>query len=62
MLAAWLSGGAGTLDEDADHKPIRAHQRLLREFLEEHVGDGRALRAFIAWEQLYEPAAALAMR
>ena len=30
---------------------LRAHQRLLREFLEEHVGDGRPLKAFLAWER-----------
>ena len=29
----------------------RAHQRLLREFLVEHLGDGRPLRAFDAWEK-----------
>jgi len=28
----------------------RAHQRLLREFLEQHLTDGRELRAFSAWE------------
>lgn len=28
----------------------RAHQRLLREFLEEHLTDGRPLRAYSAWE------------
>jgi DNA repair protein RecO (recombination protein O) len=47
-LRAWLSGGAdvSTLsDLDA-----RAHQRLLREFLREHLADGRPLRAFEVWE------------
>jgi DNA repair protein RecO (recombination protein O) len=29
----------------------RAHQRLLREFLTQHLTDARALRAFAAWEQ-----------
>lgn len=29
----------------------RAHQRLLREFLAEHVGDSRVLRAWTVWEQ-----------
>jgi DNA repair protein RecO (recombination protein O) len=28
----------------------RAHQRLLREFLREHLSDDRPLRAFAAWE------------
>jgi DNA repair protein RecO (recombination protein O) len=44
----WLSGERGrTLDEAEG----RAHQRLLREFLVEHVGDGRPLRAFEVWEK-----------
>ena len=29
---------------------VRAHQRLLREFLREHLTDGRPLRAFESWE------------
>ncbi|HJU89764.1 MAG TPA: DNA repair protein RecO [Gemmatimonadaceae bacterium] len=29
----------------------RAHQRLLREFLQHHLADGRALRAFDSWER-----------
>jgi DNA repair protein RecO (recombination protein O) len=31
-------------------RETRAHQRLLREFLQQHLTDGRALRAFDAWE------------
>jgi DNA repair protein RecO (recombination protein O) len=46
-LAAWLAGatppGLGAGEQ-------RAHQRLLREFLREHLADGRALRAFDVWE------------
>jgi DNA repair protein RecO (recombination protein O) len=35
-----------------DEPSIRAHQRLLREFLEEHLtDDGRPLRALLAWER-----------
>jgi DNA repair protein RecO (recombination protein O) len=30
---------------------LRAHQRLLREFLEEHLTDGRPLKAYAVWEQ-----------
>jgi DNA repair protein RecO (recombination protein O) len=48
ILAAWLSGAEVPLP---DAGTARAHQRLLREFLEEHLGDGRALRAFITWEE-----------
>ena len=55
----WIVGAVGTwyrvLMDDAqydDARVARAHQRLLREFLEEHLADGRALRAFAAWERL----------
>lgn len=48
VLGAWLSGVEVPLP---DAGTARAHQRLLREFLEEHLGDGRALRAFIMWEE-----------
>jgi DNA repair protein RecO (recombination protein O) len=45
-VRAWLGGGAVDL---ADGGQARAHQRLLREFLGEHLVDGRPLRAFDAW-------------
>jgi len=46
-LAIWITG--------ADTSPLTAdtcssHQRLLREFLQYHLSDNRALRAFAAWE------------
>ena len=46
-LRSWLAGGHADVHEDAS---LRAHQRLLREFLREHLGDERALRAFEVWE------------
>ena len=48
-IATWLDGRDAAIADDAS---ARAHRRLLREFLEEHVGDGRALRAFVSWEEL----------
>jgi DNA repair protein RecO (recombination protein O) len=46
-LAAWSSGhDAGALQP----REVQAHQRLLREFLQEHLADGRALHALDAWE------------
>ncbi|MCC7194897.1 MAG: DNA repair protein RecO [Gemmatimonadaceae bacterium] len=47
-LRAWLaaSGAAPGLQQ----AEARAHARMLRRFLDEHVGDGRPLRAFVAWE------------
>lgn len=48
-LLSWLGDGDATI---ADPQVARAHQRLLREFLEEHLADGRAMRAFQAWEKL----------
>lgn len=47
-LRVWISNGTAVpLDEPA----ARAHQRLLREFLQHHVVDGRPLRAFELWER-----------
>ncbi|HEX6059744.1 MAG TPA: DNA repair protein RecO [Gemmatimonadaceae bacterium] len=46
-LAAWLAGGPAS---GVDEATGRAHQRLLREFLREHLSDGRPLRAFEVWE------------
>jgi DNA repair protein RecO (recombination protein O) len=46
-IAAWLEGRDSRPSSDAE---ARAHQRLLREFLEYHVHDGRGLRAFDLWE------------
>lgn len=46
-LRAWIRGNAWTLTHEGDG---RAHQRLLREFLTEHLLEGRNLRAFDVWE------------
>lgn len=46
-LRQWLADAESVLEDSAAR---RAHQRLLREFLEEHLGDGRPLRAFLTWE------------
>ena len=47
-LRRFLSGDAGLPLGDAE---TRAHQRLLREFLAEHLTDGRPLRALEMWEE-----------
>lgn len=47
-LRQWVAGRPSPLGEAA---AARAHQRLLREFLVEHLSDGRALRAFDVWER-----------
>jgi DNA repair protein RecO (recombination protein O) len=47
-LRAWTAGERATLGGDLE---IRAHQRLLREFLREHLNDDRPLTAFEIWEQ-----------
>jgi DNA repair protein RecO (recombination protein O) len=49
MLVGWLRGEEPT--GVLKIVEVRAHQRLLREFLAEHSGDDRALKAFAAWEQ-----------
>jgi len=46
-LALWLRGER--LDT-LSVPELRAHQRLLREFLREHLTDGRPMRAFDVWE------------
>jgi DNA repair protein RecO (recombination protein O) len=46
-LRRWLAGDHIAVGDDAT---LRAHQRLLREFLREHLGDDRPLRAFEVWE------------
>ncbi len=45
-LRAWLAGDASLTLGARDG---RAHQRLLHEFVREHLADGRAVRAFDAW-------------
>ena len=47
-LRAWITGSSAAL---ADEPARRAHQRLLREFLSEHVADGRPLKAYEVWER-----------
>lgn len=47
-LRQWLAGEPAVITETP---VVRAHQRLLREFLEEHLADGRPMRALQAWER-----------
>jgi DNA repair protein RecO (recombination protein O) len=47
-LRAWLAGATAP---PLDVQDARAHQRLLREFLREHLAEDRPLRAFEAWER-----------
>jgi DNA repair protein RecO (recombination protein O) len=51
-LRTWLAGGQQRLTSDRERK---AHVRLLREFLHEHLTDGRPMRAFDVWERLIVP-------
>lgn len=46
-LSSWLGGGSTALTEPE----IRAHQRLLREFLTHHLPDSRPFKAYRVWEQ-----------
>ena len=47
-IAGWMRGEPlASLSE----KETRAHQRLLREFLDYHLHDGRTLRAYDLWEK-----------
>lgn len=47
-LTSWLRGERVTLGSEGE---AQAHQRLLREFLEEHLTDGRPLKAYTVWER-----------
>jgi DNA repair protein RecO (recombination protein O) len=47
-LATWFAGD--DLDATLSDVEARAHQRLLREFVIEHLSDGKPMRAFEAWE------------
>ncbi|GLC26549.1 DNA repair protein RecO [Roseisolibacter agri] len=50
-LRAWLGDGSDAAALPlVDAATARAHQRLLREFLREHLVDERPLRAFESWE------------
>lgn len=46
-LAAWLAGSPAALSTAAEG---RAHQRLLREFLDQHLSEGKKLVAYGMWE------------
>lgn len=45
-IRAWLMGHPSTT---SDGPTLRAHARLLREFVEHHVSEGTELRAYTAW-------------
>ena len=47
-LRHWLTGAQPAVP--SDDAALRAHQRLLREFLHEHLADGRPLHALETWE------------
>jgi DNA repair protein RecO (recombination protein O) len=47
-LQGWVAGERPALASEAE---ARAHQRLLREFLGEHLLDARGLQAYATWEQ-----------
>jgi len=47
-IRLWLGG---VCPQGTGEPELRAHQRLLREFLMHHLADDRELRAFASWEQ-----------
>ena len=49
--AALLAWTRGDDSPSVSAVAVRAHQRLLREFLREHLTDGRPLRAYDLWER-----------
>ncbi len=49
LLSDWIDGGAEFAASLAGVE-LRAHTRLLREFVAEHLGDDKPLKAFAMWE------------
>ncbi len=47
-IRAWLANTDPPLQDDPS---LRAHQRLLREFVHQHLTDGRPMRAWDSWER-----------
>ena len=47
VIADWLDGRSPVIEAAV----ARAHQRLLREFIAQHLPDNRELRAYLVWEQ-----------
>jgi len=47
VISAWLAGQPEAVASSAE---LAAHQRLLRIFIQAHLGDGRSLPAYEAWE------------
>jgi DNA repair protein RecO (recombination protein O) len=47
-LREWIGGGTANRSSASDE---RAHQRLLREFFQEHLGTERELKAYRVWEK-----------
>ncbi|MEP6765917.1 MAG: DNA repair protein RecO [Gemmatimonadaceae bacterium] len=47
-LRSWLSGESVSLGSEGER---RAHQRLFREFLAQHLPDNRPMPAYAIWEQ-----------
>jgi DNA repair protein RecO (recombination protein O) len=52
-VAEWLGGGRsdGRTGLPPDRMALRAHARLLREFVSEHLGVDRPMKAFAMWEE-----------
>jgi DNA repair protein RecO (recombination protein O) len=50
-LATWLTAEPHRRLQAMPEAEQRAHQRLLREYLAQHLPDARAMRAYLVWEQ-----------
>lgn len=49
-IASWLAGDPSAAPVKLDSGSARAHQRLLREFISQHLPDNRVMRAYEVWE------------
>jgi DNA repair protein RecO (recombination protein O) len=46
-----VEAAGGVVSETMTESEVRAHQRLLREFVATHAPDSRPLKAWVAWEE-----------
>ncbi len=49
-ITGWLRGSEQAAPEPLSLQSAKAHQRLLREFIAQHVPDTRAMKAYTYWE------------
>ena len=49
-IQGWLTGSDAAAPEPLAVQSAKAHQRLLREFIAQHIPDSRTMKAYTCWE------------